>query len=127
VPGIVIDSVSRPPCPTDGWPGNAGSAGSEVAGSGCWNEVGCTLKSRRVGSPVSADGRISIGGSVELVIRDSPAGVEGPGSRLREGWPITSAPLDDVKIGTRLISVCGWPAESHGIQMLYEAPSSVGV
>jgi hypothetical protein len=40
---------------------------------------------------------------------------------------MTSCPPDDVNTGTRLISICGWPTGSHGIQMLYEAPRFVAL
>src|SRR3954454_19153006 len=70
--------------------------------------------------------RTSSGGSVQSVTSDSVGGVEGPGSKQREGCSMTSAPLVEVKTGTRLISVCGPPTASQGIQMLYDAPSSVG-
>jgi hypothetical protein len=75
---------------------------------------------------VISDGRISIAGSVPSTIDEVVGGVFGPGSEERDDWPITSAPLDDVKIGTRLISACGLPISSHGSQMLYDAPISVG-
>src|SRR5437762_403633 len=81
--------------------------------SGCCCENGC--------------GRNCWAGIVASMIRDSLGAVLGPGSKFREGCSITSAPLVAVKIGTRLISACGCPMASQGIQMLYDAPSSVGV
>ena len=75
---------------------------------------------------MSIDGRISTAGSVQSTTEEVVCGVLGPGTMLREGWPMTSAPLEDVNSGTRLISACGWPTASQGIQMLYDAPISVG-
>jgi hypothetical protein len=56
--------------------------------------------------------------SVNRSMRVWVAGVEGPGSRFFDPWPMTSCPLLAVKAGTRLISTCGPPTASHGIQML---------
>jgi len=80
----------------------------------------CGVAVRGIPSPGS-------GAGIPCVAYDDASGDDGPGSRLRDDWPITSAPLVAVKMGTRLISVCRSPAASHGIQMLYDAPSSVGV
>ena len=54
-------------------------------------------------------------------------GVFGPGSTFREVCPTTMCPAVEVKIGTRLISVCGPPTSSQSIHTLYDAPNSVGL
>jgi hypothetical protein len=42
----------------------------------------------------------------------------GPGRTLRDDSPMTICPLVAVKIGIRLISACGRPTSSQGIQTL---------
>lgn len=51
---------------------------------------------------------------------------EWPGRMLIDCWPVRILPPSAVKTGTRLTDFFSPPTGSHGNQMLYDAPNSVG-
>lgn len=67
------------------------------------------------------------GESTHCCLVVSAGSVSGPGSRFRDCWPVRTPPPALVKIGSSEISACGLPTASQGIQMLYDAPSWVGL
>ena len=57
----------------------------------------------------------------------SVLGVSGPGSKFRDCCPLKTPVSVPENTGNSEMSACGFPTGSHGIQMLYDAPSCVGL